>query len=513
MKFRLIIVLTALLPIFLQSQDETGPMRIEIEARAEVFQMIPCGESGALVFYETINQLDQQTKLWYFAFYNNRLQSQWTKEIPVLMNFVYLDYYFDDNQLYLAFQSTVKTKPDEFNFQVISFNIFDAEPTTYNMFVPEKANLVRFTVADGKLIVGLNFWKEQALIIVKDLVSNEESVVKFIEKPSFIKDLKYNPTARQIWVALNVYMSRRESSTFLNAYDFTGQLINSVSLAPIRSSEKLMNAQIHFNSQDEIFVLGSFNNLNGKMDRSESTEKGEQSEGFYIAGIVGGSQKFLRTHRLLDFKNITQILNNEQLAAAGNVLKKQNKKGQEQSLNYDFLIHNLTIFDNEFIILAEAYYPEFRQISTMSYDFYGRPMPYYYTVFDGFKYFNAFVVSFDKEGNLNWSNGIKIWDMQSMQLSRRTAIYRDGSEMALFYNHEGKIVSKVTKGYEDVGSVENMKIATHLPGDVQLESSQGSVSHWYGDYFIASGYQVLRNNQYGGGSNRKVFYINKIIFN
>jgi hypothetical protein len=297
----------------------------------------------------------------------------------------------------------------------------------------------------------------------------------------------------------------------LNEYDLSGQLLNSVMLAPVRASEKLMNAQIHFTGSDEMFVLGSFNNLNGRMSRSENTGLGEQSEGFYIAGITSNQQKFLHTHKLLDFKNITQILNNQQLATAGNLLNKQTRKGKEQSLTYDFLIHDLVVNGDEFILLADAYYPEYRQISSMSYDFYGRPMPYYYTIFDGYRYFNAFVVGFDKNGNLNWSNGLKIWDVRTLRLARRTAFFVDENEMVLFYNYDGKIVSKVIDGYDDIGAVENTKIATRSHADTQIETSQGSVEHWYGNYFLASGYQVLRNNQFSG--NRKVFYLNKIVFN
>ncbi|MBE0638824.1 MAG: hypothetical protein IH598_09910 [Bacteroidales bacterium] len=514
MKLRFILIFMVFLPFIpINGQDSKGPLRIELEARAEVFQLIPCGIEGVLVFYETINQTDTQNKAWFFVFYNNLLQPVWSIEIPVMMDGIFQNYYADDNQMYLAFQKTAKARSYEYNFQVISLNIIDSENISYHMFVPDRAELVRFIVDDGKLVAGFNYFKEEALIIIKSLASGEESVVKFTEQPTFIKDLQVQSNPDQVLAVLNVYISRRENATYLNSYDFSGQFLKSTTLAPGKSSEKLINAQIHLVANDELFVLGSYNNLNGKTLRSEGSEQNEQSEGFYIAYMSGGQQKYLRTHRLLDFKNITQILNNQQLVAAESLLKKQSKQGKEQSLNYDFLIHDLMVNGDEFIMLADAYYPEYRQISTMSYDFYGRPMPYYYTVFDGFRYFNGFVVSFNKDGGLNWSNGIKIWDVQTMQLSRRTAFYTDGTDMVLFYNHDGKIVSKVIEGYEDIGAVENTKIATLSSGDVQLESSQGSVSHWYGDYFLAYGYQILRSTDSGSGSRRKVFYLNKIIFN
>ncbi len=88
-------------------------------------------------------------------------------------------------------------------------------------------------------------------------------------------------------------------------------------------------------------------------------------------------------------------------------------------MTYDFLVHNLQVNDDELIIAADAFYPEYRQVSTMSYDFYGRPMPYYYTIFEGYQYFNAFVAGFNKQGELGWSNGIKIWEMKSFQINQK----------------------------------------------------------------------------------------------
>jgi hypothetical protein len=253
--------------------------------------------------------------------------------------------------------------------------------------------------------------------------------------------------------------------------------------------------------------------LNGKLSKTDEANQGEESEGFYMAKIQNGEQKFIKLHRLVDFKNITQILNNEQLQSVNSDLKKSKKKGTESTLYYELLIHDLIKNGDDFVLLAEAYYPEYHQVSTMSYDFYGRPMPYYYTVFDGYRYFNAFVAGLNTSGDLTWSNGIKIWDVTSFTLQKKVEVFFNAGESVLFYNHEGKIVSKVMSGYEDIGEVEHTKIATRFPEDFQMEATQGMVKHWYGNFFVAYGYQTLKNNTLGGGSKRRVFYFNKVIFN
>ncbi|NCC71959.1 MAG: hypothetical protein EOM06_01060 [Sphingobacteriia bacterium] len=513
MNFRIIIAFL-LLSLFQSAiaQNTPEPVRIEIESNAEVFQLIPCGETGVLVFYETISQPDPQNNTWFFIFYNNRLEPVWSREIPVITNALYQGRFIQDENIFIAFQQINRKKTAEYNFQVISLNASNADMISVNTGVPDKAELIRFTITGEKLIAGFNLNNDRAFLLNKDLISGEEIRTDFSDRPSFIKDVKSIPDLNRIMVSLNIYISRRESTTYLNTYDFSGNLVHSLPLTPSQPTEKLLNAQLHFLEGDNLYLLGSYNNLNGKTARAEDTYQSELSEGFFIAKVSGNEQKFLRTHSLASFENITQILNNQQLASAGSILKKQAKKGKEQSLNYDFLIHDLIVHNNEFILLADAYYPEYRQISSLSYDFYGRPMPYYYTIFDGYRYFNAFVVGFDKEGNLLWSNGMKIWDIQSMQLSRKTAFHIDGSDMVLFYNHNGQIVSKMFDGIRDVGGTENTKIATSFPGDLQIEASQGVVSHWYDNYFLASGYQTLQNSKSGSKNRRTIFYMNKIIF-
>jgi hypothetical protein len=497
----------------LSAQNEEGVMRVEFNARAEVFELTPCGEQGVLMFYQSVKDIDENTKAWIFIFYDKNLEPLWSKEIPVFKEFGYKGHYLSGENLFLTYQKVTKARSDEYNLQLLKIDVLTGDYKAEGIFIPEKAGLVNFQVQDNLLVAGFNYEKEEALLLIRNLDTGEDKPTIFSGNPSFIKDVRFNPYSKEIVVALSVYPSRKNSSLYINTYDHNANLKSSVQIAPPRTSEKLLNAQLSFGSLFEIFVLGSFNNLNGSESSADETTPGEESEGFYIAKIESGEQKFIRLHELLNFRNITEILNNEELAQVRNLIDKEKKRGKKQTLNYKLLIHDLKHQDDSFVLLAEAYYPEYHQVSTMSYDFYGRPMPYYYSVFDGYRYFNAFVVNLDREGNLNWSNGIKIWDKRSMQLRKSVDIRQDSTGLAIFYNHDGKVISKVVDGYTQLGNVEKTRLGTLYTGDVQIESSNGMIRHWYGDYFLAYGYQTLRNNQLGGGSKRRVFYFNKLIFN
>lgn len=494
------------------SQQEAEPVRVEFEARADVFELVPCGEKGVLLFYESIKTAEESNKAWVFIFYNKNLEPLWSKEINLIKGLAFVDFYLENETLYLSFQKVEKARADEYNFQVLKIGVLDSDYETINLFIPEKSEIVCFEAKSGKLVVGINHEKEQSLMIIRDLKENAENVVKFADYPTFVKDVKIDLKNNLVYLAVNLYTSRKESSLYLNSYDFSGNLINSSLVAPTGPTQKLLNAQIHLLPGAEIFVLGSFNNLNGKVSHSDEMNEGEISEGFYIAKLRGITQEFIKFHSLLDFKNITSILNNEELSTVDDALKKNKKKGKNKILNYSFLIHDLQKQGDDFVMLAEAYYPQFQQVSTMSYDFYGRPMPYYYTVFEGYRFFNAFVASFDTRGNLRWSNGIKIWETLTMRLYEKVDMFIDGSDVVLFYNNNGKVVSKVMEGYNDIGETENTKIQSSHSQDVLMETTSGAIRHWYGNNFLAYGYQTLKNNALGGGSKRHVFYFNKLIF-
>jgi hypothetical protein len=495
------------------AQNDERPVRVEFNARAEVFELVPCGEQGALMFYQSVKDIDPYSKAWIFIFYDKNLEPLWSKEIGIFKEFSFRADYLEDETLHLVFQKEVKPRSDEHNLQLLSLDVLTGQSTLEGIFTPEKARLINFQVQGKYFIAGFNYPKESALFLIRDLERDEDKPTIFNENPTFIEDVKFDPVNQNILIAINVYTSRKTSSLYVNSYDFAGNLKSSVMVAPTRQSEKLINAQLSEMGEDEIFVLGSFNNMNGSMTYNEEASPGEESEGFYIAKIENGTQKFIKFYEILDFKNITEILNNEELASVQSLIEKERKKGRPQSLYYDFLIHDLKKFGDGFLLLAEAYYPEYHQVSTMSYDFYGRPMPYYYNVFDGYRYFNAFAVSLDREGDLNWSNGIKIWNKRSMDLRKSVDAFVDSNTVVMFYNHDGRIHSKVVDGYERLGNVEKTRLSTKYISDVQIESAGGMIKHWYGDNFLAYGYQTLRNSELGGGSKRRVFYFNKLVFN
>ena len=95
------------------------------------------------------------------------------------------------------------------------------------------------------------------------------------------------------------------------------------------------------------------------------------------------------------------------LALVGCVSEKDADKGvrnNEQSADLQLLISDIIANDSCYSLITEVYYPEYSYNSS----YYDNMSSYYYsssyaptsTTFDGYRYVNAYVTCFDKDGNL-----------------------------------------------------------------------------------------------------------------
>jgi hypothetical protein len=196
-------------------------------------------------------------------------------------------------------------------------------------------------------------------------------------------------------------------------------------------------------------------------------------------------------------------------ARVKNKIVKKREKGKEYQLRYRVLLHDIIEKDNQYIVIGEAYYPQYR--STSMYGGFGRG--YNDRIFDGYKYTHAVVCGFDKKGNLLWDNCFEIQDVTNYYLEEMVKVAVDDDKIILAYPQDGQLATKLIKGNEVVKNKENYPIKTNFEGDKVLNSEDVNVSDWYGKYFISWGHQEISNTKDAGvKNNRKVFYLNKVTY-
>lgn len=489
-----------------------NPARVEINARMEsdIFKVVPCSDKGVLVFYETVNKLDDANTIWVFTLFNKKLQQVWSKEIAVITGALYQKFRLSDRNAYLVFYKEGKTKDDEPNLQVIKYNFGNEDFIGVRGSIEDKAELIDIEQAGNVVYIGFNLKKFATAVYAANCNNSSiNAITTQTDGKNLIEDIYIDPHSTSINVVENHFVSRRENYLRIHPFQFDGKPLETIRINVNDEEFELNSARMISLNKNEKLILGTYNNSDAQTSDLKSDEE-NISAGVFSAKIVNGVQTLIKTYNFLDFKNFSSYIQ----MPAYMKYKKRDKKSdsRDYSLNYRLLLHDIVPSDTQFVFLAESYYPEFRTVSHITYDYFGRPYPQTYTVFEGYKYFGGIISGFDSDGNILWDNGIKIWNLQTFDLKKKINSFFDGSDLVLAYNSLGKIASEIYHNGMIVGDFEYLNLETKYKKDKIIDDENSNMIKWYGNYFLCYGYQEIRNNALRNADKRTVFYMNKVAF-
>jgi hypothetical protein len=143
---------------------------------------------------------------------------------------------------------------------------------------------------------------------------------------------------------------------------------------------------------------------------------------------------------------------------------KQGRKGENVPLEFNVLFRQMAARDASYVIMAEAYFPKYHYVTRMAYDYYGRPVPTNYTVFDGYQYTNAFVMALDTTGLKQWDQNFPIRNILTMELRNYVEVLYDGEETLLAYLDQGRIAAQINRGNAVTGPFDYTEVEGAAPG-------------------------------------------------
>jgi hypothetical protein len=165
------------------------------------------------------------------------------------------------------------------------------------------------------------------------------------------------------------------------------------------------------------------------------------------------------------------------------------------------------------LFLTELYYPEYTTTTTYNnydpYSYYGRT-PTYTNTFSGYRYVNAYITTFDTAGLLSWSYYFPFQNLITYRLMQRLSAHFLGEETLLYYPFNTYITATLLHHATTIEPLTTINLETNYPRDMVEYSRDARITHWYGDNFLCSGYQYIRNGTKGFKSKRYVFYLNKL---
>ncbi|MEY3416592.1 MAG: hypothetical protein RL060_703 [Bacteroidota bacterium] len=527
---------------------------IELDRKSDEFFVVPVGKEGIIVFNETKEKTAKGERAWSFKKLNTNLEESWVKSISIGKNLDYEKFYQDGLYTYILLVDGSSLKgamASAFSgdFTIVKVDPIEGKITTASGEIPFNTTIADFKVTDdvaffgGETMPTLNQvcvrtcllqltcmipvcfgggeYKRDATLVTFNLKNAKQTIPSQNYKgSSFTTGLAIDTSNNTVLTVIGNKIDKKTTKTYLKEYSPNGELKRAIEVNPNGNNE-LIDASICKISDEEKLLIGTYSeplakqSFMMKVAQAMAPTTSSYAEGVYISKFVSDKQKFMKYYSFNDFKNFYGYLGKDMENKIEKKIKKQKAKGKTVDVNYALLVHDIIVYNDQYIFLAEAYYKEYH---TEYYtDAQGKQRSR--RVFDGYRYTHAVVAGMDKEGKMLWDNCFPIWNILTMELKERVKVVVKNSKVVLVYNYGGDLTSKIIDGNK-LENYNSIAIETNYDGDKVKENSGSDMFYWYDDYFLAFGYQKIKNKKTDVDNDgdkdikkkRNVLYMNKIIF-
>ncbi len=290
----------------------------------------------------------------------------------------------------------------------------------------------------------------------------------------------------------------KQRTIWLKRYDGQGNLISNASLDS--PDKHLIFGRMLTTDDKQQIVAGVYGN--------RSTE---YSRGIFISTIDPDGYQQMRYYSFGDLENFFKYMKAKREKRVKERIERRKVRGKKTRFNYRFLLHQVIPYNDQFLLLGEAFYPKYNYVNNNPM-FFGARSNYNAfqsgRVFDGYYYTHAVIMAFNKQGDLLWDNSFEIKDVKSFKLEQFVRAKLFGDRISLFYIYDNKLRSKVIKN-NDVLEAKSQDLS-HNPYEVNrpVGSTAPTLNYWYEDVLFANGLEDIETP--GGRHMRRVFYVSKI---
>jgi hypothetical protein len=509
----LAILLFTIISASLTGQTDSNPLRIELDARpnTEPYQIVPMGGYGMIIILKTNEFEDRNKRKWVFGYYDTIMKVQWEFIVPLLRNHEYGTYAISGKEVSLLFFDSKLSA--ESNVQVLTINPDQRQYNLVEASSDRRYEPFYFKRFNNHAYIGMN--SRNACKIYQ--INLESGDLKEFEMDKsggvYLENLNFDTHTNEIIALTSLRNERRRNALFLHRFDENGNEKSFKSLIKGENRKMVTSAEYLALNGRGYMVLGSYTSHPQRRSASISEPEGSRSTGFYK--VLVQDEKNTPSVQFFSFSDLTNLENYIRGTIAERrqrSLRSWFRRSRSASFEHHLIVHRVLEDNGIYMLSGEAFTPDFRTVTTVAYDYYGRPVPRSYSVFDGYRYSHALVVAFNEQGHLLWDNGMEMINIRTFDLYPKLVLYNDSDGLALAYNHEGKIAWKQVRENTTVTNLSYANVETSYSKDRVNNEQSSRLVYWYGNYFLASGYQTITNNYLPSQNRRSVFYVNKIAF-
>jgi hypothetical protein len=449
------------------------------------YKFVSLAEQGAAVFYPSA-VLSADTMQWVFIHYDTNLvrTNLYKLKLPNLCQHLASDFF--QTKLYLFLQKPA-FKKDTLKNYLLEWDMLTHNFQLYHLQNYLSPYLTSIKVADDYVCMVVDESKMKSMIYY-NYKTDTKQVVQFTEDEiTSMESFGIDTLSKETYVCLFL-RNKKETYAKLFVTDYSGRMKRETVL-PLYPDIVYNSAKITLAGKDSLLITGGYSNMKDKKNRSCYS-------GIYTLLYTKNRFSDINIYSLgalldKDADVKTKYLNESNLAMNGHV---------RQSNGHIFYV-------------TELFYPEYQYTSPRrSYGYYG-----YYDyepatqIFAGFRLVNAYIFEFNPQGILLNEWYFPISNVLTQSLYNLVDVYQDNQENTLmYYVYKNEIVSQFMNGQRVLEAQSAIPVDLAHRTDILEYSSNVSMRKWYGNTFLLSGYQYIKNSQRGKGK-RYVFFLNKLV--
>ena len=499
-----------------QKKSKNSPRLIRMEVASgntDNFHMVPMGQNGVLVFYETTRLDEEGKRLWYFALFDTHLKQQWLRPVPLTDNLYYINQKQQGENACFVFRNTSTVKKGAGFYDILVYNMKKQSFRSVRGTMPLKASIADFAVSGNTLLMGLDLENKKADALFVNTLTGAIKVVHITSPESPYFDGLFTNRSNGNLVAVTA-ASDTKTAVKNVVYNFRpdGTLVQKVNLSFFDPMSRLGEFSLAEATGNDLKFFGAYHlAMKSGIFGGNNDKENPTTEGFFYLHIKNGKQAQLQQFNFLDFKNIPGTFTQSEYH------RSKGRKGSPDKQNGTMSLLNITHpavekIPEGYLLYADAYVPYYKTESHLDYDFYGNMYPTDYRVFAGYQFYDVILAGFSGDGKMLWNNDFPLQNILSYRIENKALVYPDSALITVAYVSGGKIITQDLYRDKKLDTRETVSIASRFSRDRPVGAGESKIIHWYGHYFLVYGYQQLKNRALQNQPLRTVFYVNKVTF-
>jgi hypothetical protein len=465
------------------------------------FEIIPAGRQGLYLHRRLNAAKEDQLQLIKL---DTAFKEKWSGFLAIEKNYMLMGKKSFGSKLFLLLRYRDYTKNDLILF-VISEENGSYLRYVIKSFIPFAPGEFRLT-EKAALIGG---YYNHVPVVLHFLFSTMKSKVLpgLFNESGELTQIRTHPDA-SFDVLISARNFQKQRTIWIKNYDPEGNIIRNFSLDAEDNKHLIFGRSLKTDKNMQL-VAGVY-----------GSRSAEFSRGLFITSIDPSGIQQMRYYNFADLKNFFKYMKANREKRIKSRIERKKIKGKKIRFNYRFLVHELIPYNNQYILLGEAFYPRYTTVDRSAYSSFFNPfinpnaIVQNGRIFDGYYYTHAVVMCFDTSGNLIWDNSFEINDVRTFTLEQFVKLEVHPDKIALLYLFENEIRTKIIKGGQVLEGKTIDPIKTMFENDIVKKevSDHSKLEYWYGDYLYAYGVQEIVNATVNGLGKRRVFYINKVTY-